>query len=244
MPPKQRPNRVAAPNARRRPSTPLLLGLVVAAIAVTAVAITLSLTLGGGHRAPVVPTSESIVAGIAQHGLVLGNPKARVTLTEYIDTSCPICKEYARTTFPSIVKTYVRTGKVKIEAQPLGIVGPSSERGRQLLLAAARQGRAWNLAEVVYANQGNETTAWLTDAVTKELADQVAGLDLNTLLADSTSAETHARAARIDAQAQADGVTGTPAFVLTTADGQRHLLGAGNPGYAAFADVLDRALSA
>ena len=247
MPPKQRPNRVELPGASRRPSTRLLLGLLAAAVVVTAGAIALSLTHGSGHKTT-PPTTVAgdlgIIDGIPQHGLVLGDSKAKVTLTEYIDTSCPICKDYVLTTFPSIVKSYVRTGKVKIEARLINLGRPSSARGRGLVLAAARQNKAWQLADLAYHNQGDERTAWLTDDLARALAAKIPGLNAATLFADSISTGVQIEAAALDADAQGDSVTATPTFVLTTPDGKRHFLGAGNPGFAAFVKVLDRALKA
>ena len=247
MPPKQRPNRVEVPGAKHRPSTRLLLSLVAAAVVVAAVAIALSLTLGSsGHKTTttaVVGGSQALVDGIPQHGLVLGSPKAKIVLTEYIDTSCPVCKDYALTTFPTIVKRYVRTGKVKIESRVLGFVGPSSTRGRELLLAAAHQNKASQFAELVFHNQGDETTAWLADEVARALAAKVPGLDVDKLFADAAGLPVTNQATLMDNQAQTDGVKGTPTFVLTTKDGQRHLLGSGSPGVAAFVKALERALA-
>jgi protein-disulfide isomerase len=246
MPPKQRPNRVEVPGGKRGPNTRLLLGLIAAAAVVTAGAIALSLTLGGGHKST-PPTTVAgdlgILDGIPQHGSVLGDPKAKITLTEYIDTSCPICKDYVLATFPAIVKRYVRTGKMKIESRVLAFVGPSSTRGRQLLLAAARQDKAWQFADLLYHNQGDETTAWLTDDYARALAAKIPGLNVDTLFADASSAAVQAQATTADSQAQADSVAGTPTFVLTTKDGGRHLLGSGNPGVAPMVKALDHALA-
>ncbi len=246
MPPKQRPNRVELPGATRRPSRRLLFGLLAGAAVVTAGAIALSVTHGSGHKTT-PPTTVAgdlrVLDGIPQHGLVLGDPKAKITMTEYIDTSCPICKDYVLTTFPAIVKTYVRTGKVKIESSVLAFVGPSSTRGRQLLLAAARQDKAWQFADLLYHNQGDETTAWLTDDYARALAAKIPGLNVDTLFADASSAAVQAQATTADSQAQADSVAGTPTFVLTTKDGKRHLLGSGNPGVAPMVKALDHALA-
>ena len=248
MPPKQRPNRVEVTGASRRPSNRLLLGLVAAAVVVTGGAIALSLTLGGSHKTTVPTTtvatgSLGLVDGIPQNGLVLGDPKAKIVLTEYIDTSCPVCKDYVGTTFPAIVKRYVRPGKVKIESRVMAFVGPSSTRGRQLLFAAARQDKAWQLAELLYHNQGDETTAWLTDDLARALAAKVPGLNVDTLFADASSAGVQTEAAAADSEAQADSISGTPTFVLTTKDGKRHLLGSGNPGVAPIVKALDHALA-
>jgi protein-disulfide isomerase len=245
MPPKQRPNRVELPGASRRPSTPLLLGLLGAAVVVTAGAIALSLTHGSGHKttAPTTVAGDlGILEGIPQHGLVLGNPKARVTLTEYVDTSCPICRDYVLGTFPTISTKYVRSGKVKVEARVVDFVGKSSPRGRQLVLAAALQNKAWQLLELLYGNQGDERTVWLTDDFARALAGKIPGLDVGRLFADAADATVKAEAAKQDTQATADGIPGTPAFLITSASGKRSPFTSGNPGTAAFVTALDSAL--
>ena len=244
MPPKQRSNRVELPGKGRKLDSRLLV-VLGGGVLVGVVAIVLSLTLGGGHKktAPTtVIANLSAVTGIAQHGLVLGNPRAKVTLTEYVDTSCPICKDYSLSTFPTLSKRYVRTGKVKIEARVLAFVGPSSSRGRAFLLAAARQDKAWQLAELLYQNQGDETQAWLTDDFARALAAKIPGLNADTLFADASSEAVQVDATKADSEAQAERVSGTPTFVLTTPDGARHLLGSGSPGITPFEQALDRAL--
>jgi protein-disulfide isomerase len=247
VPPKQRPNRVPAPGARRRPDTRVLVLLVAAATVVTVGAIVLSVTLSGGHKTTPPSTiagGVGLLGGIPQTGLVLGDPKAKVTLTEYIDATCPICKDYWLKTAPSIVAQYVRPGKVKLEMRPVDNGWPSGARGRALILAAARQNKAWQFADLNYHNQGDEQTAWLTDDLARALADKVPGLNADTLFADATSAAVQGKATALDAEAQSDGVKGTPTFVLTTPDGTRHLLGVGDYPFSAFATALDRALKA
>jgi protein-disulfide isomerase len=218
------------------------------AAALAAIAIVLSVVLSNGSKKATPPPTAvdgdvSAVVGIPQHGLTLGNQLARVTLTEYIDTSCPICEDYVLGTFPGITQSYVRTGKVKVEARVLAFVGPSSTRGRQLLLAAAKQNKAWQFAELVYHNQGDETTDWLTDAVARSFAAKISGLNVQQLITDADSASVQAEASQMDAEAQSDGVRATPTFVLTTPDGTRHLLGAGSPGIEPFRQAFAKALA-
>ncbi len=217
------------------------------AAALAVVAIVLSVVLSGGGKKSSVPatidTDVSAVAGIPEHGLVLGNPLARVTLTEYLDTSCPICRDYVLDTFPTVSQSYVRTGKVKIEARVLDFVGPSSPYGRRLVLAAAKQNKAWQLVELIYHNQGDESKDWLTEDYARVLAAKIPGLDAQKLLDDASSASVASQGRRMDDEASRDQVRGTPTFVLTTPDGRRHLLGAGNPGIQPFRSALDRALA-
>jgi len=213
-------------------------------------AIGLSLALSGGGGSKTTSTTPANVdgnldsiAGIQQHRLVLGNPLARVTLTEYIDISCPVCRDYVVSTFPDVVQSYVRSDKVKVEARVLDFLGPSSPRGRRFVLAAAEQGKGWQMIELLYRNQGDETQNWLTDDLVRGIAAKIPGLDVAKLFKDTGSTSVSEQATQMDVQAQDDQVSGTPTFVLTTPDGARHLLGAGNPGFDAFKTAFDRALA-
>ena len=104
---------------------------VAVAIAVALVAASLLMRDGGDDAAPAgttsgeTTTSDSAnpalvtVAGIPQDGTVLGNPKATVTLLQFEDIQCPICKKYTDDAFPAIVNEYVRPGLVKIDFRGL-----------------------------------------------------------------------------------------------------------------------------
>ena len=174
---------------------------------------------------------------------MLGNPLAKVTLTEYVDTSCPICREYVINTFPTVSAQYVRTGKVKIDARIVAFVGPSSsEQGRDLVLAAARQNKAWQMLALLYENQGDETQAWVTDDLARALAEKIPGLNVDKLMADRSSIEVLEQTVTLDKQMQADSVTATPTFLVTTPNGLRHLLGAGYAPPSSFAAAFDKAL--
>jgi protein-disulfide isomerase len=247
MPPKpQTPRRRATGGRPAVPRRTLLL-ILGGAVILAGVAIGVSLAFSGGGKktspTPVNVRSDlSVVAGIPQHGLVLGNPLARVTLTEYIDISCPICQDYVVSTFPQIAQDYVRSGKVKVDARVLDFLGPSSPRGRQLVLAAAEQNKAWQMIELLYQNQGDERQDWLTEDLQHALAAKISGLDTTKLFNAAGSNAVSEQATQMDVEAQQDQVNGTPTFVLTTPDGQRHLLGAGNPGFDAFKSAFSRAL--
>jgi protein-disulfide isomerase len=87
--------------------------VVLAAIAVGAGLIALSATSADTTKR----TSEAAPLAskpVAQHGIVLGSPSARVTLIEFADLQCPYCGEFSRLVLPEIARDYVRTGRVKI----------------------------------------------------------------------------------------------------------------------------------
>src|SRR3954447_20306860 len=85
-----------------------------------------------------------ILRGIPQDGLMLGDPKAPVLLVEFADLQCPFCKEFAATSWPDIVKRYIRTGKVRMELRLLNILGEDSVKPNKAVMAAALQDRMWD----------------------------------------------------------------------------------------------------
>src|SRR3954451_13562354 len=78
----------AAHNRRRRRLWQLgaAAGLALVAV-VVAVAVSSS---SGAPKAP-APAKSTLFAGIPEHDGVLGDPKAPVTVTEFLDLQCPIC---------------------------------------------------------------------------------------------------------------------------------------------------------
>ena len=113
------------PSAPRR----LLAALGASAVLVAAgVAVSAS---GGAKPAdpPAVPAS-TLFRGIPEHDGVLGDPRAPLTLTEYVDLQCPICAVASKQTLPWLVENYVRTGKAKLELRTLHFIGPDSDAPR------------------------------------------------------------------------------------------------------------------
>jgi protein-disulfide isomerase len=99
---------------------------------------------------------------------------------------------------------------VRVQVKPWAFIGPDSFRGQAAMIAAAKQNRAYNFAQVLYANQGTENTGWLDDAMIAQIAASVPGIHVPTLFSDRGSSGVKGQANQVDASAQADGVTGTP----------------------------------
>ena len=138
--------------------------LVAAGIAVSA--------SGGTKPAdpPAVPASTTF-RGIPEHDGVLGDPRAPLTLTEYVDLQCPICAVASKQTLPWLVENYVRTGKAKLELRTLHFIGPDSERAARVAAGAERQGRLWPFVEAFYAAQGGENSGYVTDGFLRSVAE-------------------------------------------------------------------------
>lgn len=214
---------MAGPKARRtdRPSrtaVALAFGIAIAAaVALVAVAV---LSRNDSSSSP--PTANPVVdlAGIPQAGRVLGSPTAKLTLIEYADPQCPACRLYSEEFFPTLVREYVRPGRVRTEFRGFPFLGDDSVKAYRFLLAAAEQDRLWNLAEALYRNQGAENSGWVTDDLIRGLAAEIPGLDVDKLFTDAERADIRQQAESAGAAASAAGIGGTPSFLVVVGNEQ------------------------
>ncbi|MBI5106654.1 MAG: thioredoxin domain-containing protein [Solirubrobacterales bacterium] len=212
--------REEATAAARRRRLFQLGAVLLGAVAIVAVAIALSSgggddggSSGGGEVAGAKETTE-MLAGIPQDGITLGKADAPVTLVEFADPQCPFCKEYAMNAVPPLVEKYVRTGKVKMQLQVLTFVGADSKKAGQALAGAAQQDKLWNAAHLVYFNQGQENTGYVTDEWINGILGAIPGLDVDKALSDASGAPAAKELQTADAAAQKNGIMSTPSFLL------------------------------
>jgi protein-disulfide isomerase len=143
-----------------------------------------------------------------------------VTLVEFADPQCPYCAQWSGQAFPELVRDYVRPGKVRIIFAGLAFIGPDSDEALRFALAAGRQGKLWQVMDLLYANQGAENSGWVSQDVLREIGDAVPGLDVERALRETQSQEVESQlAAAKDLQARL-GVRSTPAFAASRAGGQ------------------------
>ena len=187
------------------PRLGLLAGLAIVAvlIAVVAAGNGSGTTKGGG-----TPATVSALKGIPQSGITLGSPKAPVTMVEFADLQCPFCAEYQRNVFPTVLKKYVRTGKVRLELRLLRFIGPDSDRLARVAVAAGAQNRMWQFVELAYQRQGRENSGYATSSFINRLAAD-AGLKK---LDAGASAER--QVSRNEQLARTLGIDSTPSFLV------------------------------
>lgn len=227
------------PGSQRRASTKVLLLAGAALVAVVALGIGLLAVLNSGsdsdsaavpdrgslrNALPGAPEVQRLFAGIPQQGATLGQATAPVTLVEYVDMQCPFCREYATGALPTIVRRYVRDGRVRIETRTIAILGPDSVEGQQAVLAAGEQGKEFNLQQLLFYNQGPENTGWLSDELVAAAAASIPGVRVPELLAARDNASFEAQAQTIEAESKADQVEATPTILVGKTGGpMRHV---------------------
>jgi protein-disulfide isomerase len=226
-----------AEQARRNRRLQMLGGVVIIAVAVVAVAIAVS---SGGSAAPNVkvakgaPTCKnstdaavcSLLAGIPQNGTTLGSPKAKITVTEYGDLECPVCRDFALGVENQLISKDVRSGKVRLVYKSLetattgapdpGIFGPQQAAA----YAAGMQKKAWYYIEFFYHYQGTEATAYVNQTYLNNLAKHVPGLSFNQWLSDSRSQALQTQVKSEDSAARALGYNSTPTITISGPKGQ------------------------
>lgn len=221
------------PQAERRRQRLWLLGAsVVVAVAIAAAAIAIG--GAGGDEAGTTtgrPAGKTAVgglfAGIPQRGVELGDPKAPVTVTEFADLQCPFCGESAREELPGVVRRFVRPGQVRLVFRSLAFLGPDSLRGAKVAAAAGLQNRLWQTVDLIYRNQGEENSGWLSDAYLRRVA-AAAGVDAKRAFAERGSVAVNAQLAQARGAAKAAEVDSTPTYVIARGGREvRRLTGAG-----------------
>jgi protein-disulfide isomerase len=221
--------------------------LLVGGAAAAGIALTRGSSSSASGPAATLPDSASVLAeykGIPQHGTTLGSPNAPVQLIQYIDLQCPICREFETTVMPSIVPKYVRTGKVQVVSRPLAFINPAanSQRGRLAALAAGKQNRFYDFAQLTYANQGQEGTDWLTDGFVSSVYASIPGLDTQAAQSARTSSLVSSQAQTSDHQANADKVSGTPTILVGKRGGPYTFVGPGAPSVQTLEAAIKHAL--
>jgi protein-disulfide isomerase len=233
------------PEARRQRAW-LLGAIVVVAAAIVAAAIAIG-NAGGGTAGTTTGTPEGIAAtralfaGIPQHGIVLGNPRARVTLTEFADLQCPFCGQNARELLPEIVRRYVRPGRVKLVFRNLAFLGPGSLDGARMAAAAAFQNRLWQFVDLVYRNQGEEGAGWVNDAYLGRIG-VAAGLDVPTAFRERHSVAAATQLSQAKEAARAVHLSSTPSFLVSRPGRGSKLIADAASDLGAITGPLDHAL--
>ena len=183
--------------------TRLVVAVLGGAATVALTLIVISLATGGGDSTtttvastatsttPEPPTqietaSLAAIRGLAQHGFVLGPASAKPLIVEYADLQCPFCADYSTGTQHEVIDRYVKPGTARLEFRGLSFIGEDSTRALRFVHAAAAKNKAWNVIELLYENQGEENSGWVTDGLVRAIATEV-GLDPAPMVGSLTS---------------------------------------------------------
>jgi protein-disulfide isomerase len=168
------------------------------------------------------------------HEFVFGDPKAKVTVIEYMSLTCPHCAHFQTAEFPGIKKKYIDTGKIRFVLRDFPL--DSLAMAATLIVRCVAPDKGLKLTNLLLQNQDHWVSAKHPIEPLRSYAKTV-GVDeaaiqaclenrtlLNTLVAEKERAA-----------AQRDFDT-TPSFFI----GDENI--EGDPGYEDLADMIDRQL--
>jgi protein-disulfide isomerase len=193
----------------------LAAGAAFLAVALVLVLIVVSATSGGSGgdtKLEGITEVNRRLAGIPQHGMVLGDPSAPVEVVEFADLQCPYCKAFTEDQLPPIIENQVKKGEAKIAFHNFTIIGEQSLPAGAAALAAGAQGRGWNFVELFYKNQGDENSGYADDEFFEAIA-KGAGVQ-NLAKWNKERKNFTAEVEATTAEAQKLGFTGTPSLAI------------------------------
>jgi protein-disulfide isomerase len=206
----------------------LLAVLAGAAIVVAALLVVLSQLGSTGASSPSKEDVGKLYSGISQEGTTLGENNAPVTVYLYEDFQCPYCGEFSRETFPELVNRDVRDGKVRVVSEVLVFLGPDSAEAARAALAAGEQNRYWPYYSLLFENQGEENSGYVTGDFLKSLAQKTPGLDVSRWNAERTGNSFNSELDAARSKARSNGVGSTPTLIVSGPGGQEKLEGVRN----------------
>ena len=249
-------------NARRNRRLQMLGGVIILAIVVVVAAVLISSSGNKSHSA-VIPTAGksaasrrahqaalakarkqdapifSLLNGIPQHGNTLGNPSAKVTVTEYGDLECSVCDAFALATNQTtsngspgsgienqLIQNDVRSGKIKLVYRSLETASGSNPDPNAFLnqqtaaVDAGLQNHEWDYVELFYAQQQSEGTGYVTPTFLDGLAQQIPGLNYSAWLSHTSDAALQTQVKHDEAVAAGRGFSSTPTITIVGPKGE------------------------
>jgi protein-disulfide isomerase len=170
--------------------------------------------LQAGRPVPGAAATTAFYAGIPQSGVTLGSARAPVTMVEFGDLQCPVCRAYAEGVLPTLVRRYVRSGRLRLIFRNVSIIGPDSVAAARMAAAAGEQNRLWQYIALFYANQGQENSGYVNDAFLRQIGTGVAGLNVDRALAARGGPAVDGQLQQAEGQAAQLGIDATPSFLL------------------------------
>jgi protein-disulfide isomerase len=153
-------------------------------------------------------------AAIAPDDMVMGSPKAPITVVEYGSVGCPHCGAWARDVFPAFKAKYIDTGQVKFVFREVLLGDPAAAAAGFLTARCAGKAKYFNVIDAIFEAQpemertGSDLPSLNLIALQNGLtqAKFIACLEDHVALA--------ALQARSDHYLNDEHITGTPTFLV------------------------------
>jgi len=176
---------------------------------------------------------------LSQASPMFGSSDAEVTIIEFGDYQCPNCKKWFLNTKPDIVTNYIDTGKTNLYFVDLAFLGDDSLPAAAATYCADEQELYWDYHSYLYSNQRGIDSGWADYSSLKDYA-KILGLDEDSFT-DCMDSGRYDEAVLLNLEIGiANGVKGTPSFVVVGPHGQEFIRGP--QPYAVFQSAIESVL--
>lgn len=153
---------------------------------------------------------------ISSRDVILGDPKAPVSIIEYGDYQCPFCGKVWTEVEPPLRDEYIKTGKAKIVYRNFSFLGPESTAAALASECAKDQKQFWAYHDLIYKTEttdGQENNSNLNRDLFLKLAVD-AKLDVKSFTSCFDSNKYADQIKKDNEEARLAGVNSTPTFFI------------------------------
>lgn len=176
----------------------------------------IALTIGGLVwlvNSPAPSTSEKInVAPVSAKDITKGDPKAKAVLIEYADFQCPACASY-NPIVTQLLSDFGNKIYYVYRMFPLTNIHPNSHIAAQAAYAALKQGKFFEMDQLLYTNQNDWASQTDPRSIFIEYAKKI-NLDVTKFQTEMNSNEAKDYVNSSENQATSEGINATPTFIL------------------------------
>jgi len=170
-----------------------------------------------GFSSPVMAQSSSAAQAQRADDHVIGSPTAPVRIIEYASYSCPHCAHFQQDVWPIIYSEFVQTGQVNYIVRPM-LTQPVQLAGVGVILTeCVAEERFFEAVDMLFVEQARimQTAQEQGDllSVYNEMASRL-GLTEDSFMTCLSDPEMNALVNEKANQAIADGIQGTPSFII------------------------------
>lgn len=172
-----------------------------------------------------------------------GNISAPLTVIDFSDFQCYLCNRYVKNTEPLLNETYIQSGKVALVFKHLPNRGFDSMDASLAAQCTNDQGKFWQFHNLLYGNQKQIDSGWVSKDNLKKLALLIVGLDSQKFDSCLDTAKYKAFVQNDVKLALSFGFKETPSFIVVNIDGSNPEFLQGALPFQSFEAVIDKKLS-
>lgn len=109
------------------------------------------------------PSGGKVEVAVSEGDHIRGNPDAPITIVEFSDLQCPFCTRFHET-MKQVVANYPDDVRWVYKHFPLDSIHPIARPAAEASECAAEQGKFWEYADEIFANQAQLSQNYLTTA--------------------------------------------------------------------------------